>query len=105
MKKDLPLPNEGSPPHIMHRIHEALTPGGILAITTTELSSDGTTPSAGVFSWLAIFLQGMDMVTEEGALKEYALQAEFVSVRSRLLENLEEEIHGPVTFIEARKGF
>jgi len=90
--------------HIMNRIHEALAPGGVLVITTTELSPDRTTPPPGVFGWLAIFLQGMDMVVEEGAFQQHALQAGFVSVQSRLIENMEEEIHGPVTFIEARKG-
>ncbi len=90
---------------IMNRLHQALVPGGILAITTTELAADKTSPVSAVLSWTGIFLQGMDMVAEEGALQEHALRAGFSSVQSRLLESMENEIHGPVTFIEARKGF
>ena len=90
---------------IMNRLHQTLASGGVLAITTTEMAEDKTSPASGVFSWFGIFVQGMDMVAEKGALQEHALRAGFSSVQSRLLESLEDEVHGPVTFIEARKAF
>lgn len=88
---------------LMIKIYQALKPGGIFMVTSDGLTNEKTLPSATVISWLSTSLQGMDMSFEQGKISDAMFQAGFVSVRSRTVDDMQMEAHGPFDLDIARK--
>jgi SAM-dependent methyltransferase len=89
---------------VIAKVYRALKPGGVFLVTSDALIDEKTAPAATVMSWLATWLQGMDLSFERGEIGGAMRDAGFVSTESQLLDDIEPEAQGPVELIVGRKG-
>lgn len=88
---------------IIAKVYQSLKPGGIFMVTSDGLTNEKTSPPNAVVGSLATALQGMDMSFEQGVIAEAMLRAGFVSVRSKTLDRMLVEAHGPIDMDIAKK--
>lgn len=89
---------------IVSKAYQALKPGGIFLVTSDALNRDKTAPTSTVMSWLAIWLQGMDMSFGQGVVSVAMREAGFESTESQILEGGKLDPYIPVEMIVGRKG-
>jgi predicted O-methyltransferase YrrM len=89
---------------IVSKAYQALKPGGIFMVTSDAMNREKTSPTSTVMSWLAIWLQGIDMSFERGVVASVMREGGFESTESQILEGGKLDPHIPVEIIIGRKG-
>ena len=88
---------------IMDKVHHALNPGGVFLVTSDGLTDEKTAPAQSVISWLAVWLQGMDMSFDQGEIAAAMVRAGFVSTHTQTFDDPETAAHGPLDQTIGRK--
>ncbi len=89
---------------IFEKAHSALTPSGMLIITTAFFTDEDTAPEPSLFGWLAPLMQGSRFLLHREIFERALLRAGFRSVSFEIIDTLDQKVHGPITMIRARKG-